>query len=455
MGWATGLDQSLLRGLLAMWTAARVSGHGMRANSACPHCGAAHEDEAHVLWDCPEWADARGAWLPWLNDAAGAIPNPGPPDQWPSCLRKAGLFPLGLAQGVDRDLLDEFLYRLYGMYLAVLAARMAASLGDQRGHGDSLFPEQPRPRPRDPYPWNAFIGPLPGDAVRHQPRLQPGVPADWRWPQDFVHDVVRWARALAWVPEPAEVAWAELALDYEALVGRALPASPDHRLRGTRPPLGERAQVPRKAVGLAERHLAAGAMLGGAPLGRCRSLLPLGGRMCAGLSACPYFVARREVMLQLMRLAAHCRDSWARRLRAPARMRPQHSTRFLMDYFPRPLEGRPSPLPYARRTPRAPARSVQLAAPQRSRPPGAGSGMQGALCLEHGTPSCARCRRLGSGISRCCRAGHEGHAGSSGGPSCPIAPPRVAPGCKVLVLEARRAGAAALSSWLGRARPAS
>ena len=111
-------------------------------------------------------------------------------------------------------------------------------------------------------------------------------------------------------------------MDYEAFVGRALPASPDHRLRGTRLRLGERAQVLRKAVGLAGRHLVAGTLLSGAPLGRCRSLLPLGGRMCAGLSARPFFAARHEVMLQLMRLATHCRDSWVRRLRAPARMQP-------------------------------------------------------------------------------------------------------------------------------------
>ena len=119
---STELEKSLLCGLMAgaMWTVARVSGHGMRTNYACSHCGAAHEDKAHVLWECPEWDDARETWLPWLRDAAGAIPNLGPPDYWPSCLRKAGLFPLRLAQGVDRDLLDEFLYRLtlYGMYLA-------------------------------------------------------------------------------------------------------------------------------------------------------------------------------------------------------------------------------------------------------------------------------------------------------------------------------------------------
>ena len=42
-------------------------------------------------------------------------PHLAPPDQWTSCLRKAGLSPLRLAQGVDRDLLVEFLYRLYGM----------------------------------------------------------------------------------------------------------------------------------------------------------------------------------------------------------------------------------------------------------------------------------------------------------------------------------------------------
>ena len=200
-------------------------------------------------------------------------------------------------------------------------------------------------------------------------------------------------------------------------MGRALPASPDHRLRGSRLPLGERAQVLSKAVGLAERHLAAGALLSGAPLGRCSSLLPPGGRVCAGLSARPYFAARHEVMLQLMRLATHCRGSWARRL-----------------------------LPYARRPPGAPARSVPLAAPQRSRPPGAGSSTQGALCLEHRAPPCALCRSLGWGMSRCCRAGHVGHTGPSGGSSCPVAPPRVAPGRQVLVPEARRAGAAALAS---------
>ena len=165
----TESEKALLRGLMAgaLCTAARVSGQGTRTNSACPHCGAAHKDEVHVLWDCPEWEQARGTWRPWLGDAAAAIPQLGPPDQWPAYLRRAGLFPLRLAQGVARELLDEFLHRLYGMYLAVLAACMAASRGDQAGHGDSLSPSQPRPRPRNPYPWDDFVGPLPGDTIRH------------------------------------------------------------------------------------------------------------------------------------------------------------------------------------------------------------------------------------------------------------------------------------------------
>ena len=228
-------------------------------------------------------------------------------------------------------------------------------------------------------------------------------------------------------------------------MGRALLASPDHRLRGTRLPLGERARILRKAVGPTERHDAAGTLLGGAVPGRCRSLLPLKGRVCAGLSVRPFFEARHEVMLQLMRLPMHCRDSRVRCLRTPARMRLPLGNLFVMDYFARSLEPPPPLLLIAGRPPWAPPKSVPLAAPERSRPPGAGSGTQGALCLEHGAPSCVRCKSLGWGISRCCRTGHVGHTDLSAG-RCLRAPPRVAPGRHVLVPGDRRAGAAALSS---------
>ena len=145
--------------------------------------------------------------------------------------------------------------------------------------------------------------------------------------------------------------------------------------------------------------------------------------MCTGLSARPFFAARCEVMLQLVRLATDCRDAWVRRPWAPARMRPPLDDRSLMDYYPRPLEGGPPLLPFARRPPPGAAQERPARGSAAQRPPGAGSGTQSALCLEHGAPSCPGCRSRGWGISRCCRAGHEGHADPSAGPRCPKARP--------------------------------
>ena len=92
-------------------------------------------------------------------------------------------------------------------------------------------PDQLRPRPRNPYPWDDLVGPLPGDTVRNQPRLRLGAPPGWRWPQDLV----RWARALAWMPGPAEVSWAQLALDYEAFCGAGAPSLPGSPAAGYTP----------------------------------------------------------------------------------------------------------------------------------------------------------------------------------------------------------------------------
>ena len=94
-------------------------------------------------------------------------------------------------------------------------------------------------------------------------------------------------------------------------------ASPHHKLRGTRLPLGERAQVLRRAAQLVQWHMAARRLLQGAPTSQCRSLLPLGNRLCQGLWARPFFTAREEMALQL---AAGCTlEAWLKRLRAPAR----------------------------------------------------------------------------------------------------------------------------------------
>ena len=66
-----------------------------------------------------------------------------PATRWPACLRRVGLLPLALSAGADRQQVDKFLYRLYGMYLAVLAARYAHTRSGESGQGEALFPRAP------------------------------------------------------------------------------------------------------------------------------------------------------------------------------------------------------------------------------------------------------------------------------------------------------------------------
>ena len=92
--------------------------------------------------------------------------------------------------------------------------------------------------------------------------MQLGMPPRWPgWEPAFAHKRVRWVEALAWQLGLGNVSWPKLVVDYEAFIGRALPAS----LRGTRLPLGERAQVLHRAAPLVQRHMVAGWMLQGAP----------------------------------------------------------------------------------------------------------------------------------------------------------------------------------------------
>ena len=53
----------------------------------------------------------------------------------------------------------------------------------------------------------SFEAPTGGASAKppNQPRLQPGAPPGWSWPQEFVQNLVRWARALAWTPGSVQV----------------------------------------------------------------------------------------------------------------------------------------------------------------------------------------------------------------------------------------------------------
>ena len=192
-------------------------------------------------------------------------------------------------------------------------------LGAQ-GQGEALSPRRPAPGGRGGYPWQDLSGPLPQLPAVPAMRLRPRIPPGWPWEPACGQDLACRATALRWQGGAGHVTWVELALDCETFLGWALPASPHHQLRGMRVPLGERAQVLRHAARLLQRHMATGRFLQGAPSYRCRAIVPLGGRLCAGARARPFFAAKADMILQFQGLALHLQGAWLHRLRTPARI---------------------------------------------------------------------------------------------------------------------------------------
>ena len=76
------------------------------------------------------------------------------------------------------------------------------------------------------------------------------------------------------------------------------------------PPATRKAQVPRRAVQVVQRHMAAGQLLKGEPTDQCRSLFLLGGCLCKGPRERLYFAAREDMVLQLPHLASHRQEMW-------------------------------------------------------------------------------------------------------------------------------------------------
>ena len=78
------------------------------------------------------------------------------------------------------------------------------------------------------------MGPLPRPAEdRLRLQLMPGLPRGWKWDRQLASDILRWAGCLQWTA--GEVAYAQLAHDFELNVPWALPALPEHLLRMTGP----------------------------------------------------------------------------------------------------------------------------------------------------------------------------------------------------------------------------
>ena len=153
----------------ATWTAARAHEHRIRTDSRCPHRGALAETDKHILWVCPT---CEPAWRPLVEAAARPLPTLAVPSAWLACLRLAKLLPLALVPDDDAlKLAKDRLYRLYGMFLAVLAARKRAldtaeQRGDQRLTVFGLARGR-APDARTAYPWHQLgAGPLPMPPAR-------------------------------------------------------------------------------------------------------------------------------------------------------------------------------------------------------------------------------------------------------------------------------------------------
>ena len=426
-------ERSLLRALQAgaTWTGARVQKHQISDLAACPYCGGPPETEVHLLWDCPQWQAQRAAWLPLVQAEAAPLPALALPQAWPVCLRATGLLPAALVQPEGVEQAGRLMYRLYGMYLAVLSARMGAEVAARRdaGAGPSVFAIARRrpPDARRGYPWGQL------GAGPHRPAppaaplaLRAGPPPGWPWEASFAVALLQWAGQLRWLPGQGHVTYVELALDFEAHAERALPAPSDHRLRGVTLPLRTRGQVLKMALDALQPHLQAGDLMQGKEVWMAKSLLPLGGFRCVGRSARPLFARPEAMLFQMRQLEAHCRALWARRLARPGAGRQDV---FLLDYLPPAGPGQQPLRPFQR----LPRRRVQ-----RDRR-GAGGGdadrvappPQVALCARHRAPPCAACVQRGA--EHCCQRAHEGH--------------------RMDAAQARVA-ARALRAWLQPARPA-
>ena len=135
--------------------------------------------------------------------------------EWPPCLRLCCLPPVHLFKGATAEATRRFV----GMLLQLFCRRMGRErllecLFDKPGGTPGAFPyaELLRPKPR-PRPEDRFVmGDVPS--------------SEWRWEPAFREALLSWLRELQWEPGMGQVTFVELALDFEAHSGRAMPASP-------------------------------------------------------------------------------------------------------------------------------------------------------------------------------------------------------------------------------------
>ena len=295
----------------------------------------------------------------------------------------------------------RLLYRLYGMYLAVLSARCAAEEAARLG-GDvasTVFgPARGRgPDSRHGYGWEQLPdGPLLPAPARDPLQLPQGPLAGWPWERGFAEALVRWASALQWVPGSGQVTYTELAVHFESHSNRALPATPGHRHARQVLSLRQRARVLREAADLLQPLLAGGTLLEGCFRWMCASLVPLGGFHSLGCTERPVFACRPDMRQHMQEVQQHCLELWTHRLSTPGA---GHKDYFLAGYLPRRPGGGAPARPYEIVCAQRP-RAVGVARP---RPPPSADVRPAPcrLCPVHLQPQCEQCRLVRRGVAHC------------------------------------------------------
>ena len=81
------------------------------------------------------------------------------------------------------------------------------------------------------YPFGELCGPKPQPDVGAMFTINDILPYKWRWEPAFRDALLSWLRELQWEPGLGQVTFVELALDFQAHAGRAMPASPGAELQ--------------------------------------------------------------------------------------------------------------------------------------------------------------------------------------------------------------------------------
>ena len=208
----------LLRSILvdAVWTLSRLWNAG-KVDSATCSCGFEHQDTVHFFWTCSELEvlKSQHSQLFSIREALGP---------WPPCLELCGLVPA-----------DLNCHPHSGTQIACLV--QSYLLDVVRRSWEAGWPQM-----ADAAPKKKPVVDTPCQVETFSLSLPPSVPklsqTTFPWPDAFADDLLSFLKTLTWPKHPARspncsgITWAELAVDFEIVMQKALPRNPrKHRSR--------------------------------------------------------------------------------------------------------------------------------------------------------------------------------------------------------------------------------